>query len=219
MLVAAARGHLAACQYLLTEQCPCDATACANAAANGHLETVRFLHESGCPWNSVTICSRAAETGRVGVLHYLKQQGCVFNEAVMSSAAGRGHLHLCQYLRAEQCPWDTRACKSAANGGHVDTLRWLHEQGCPWDLELVRSTAAHSSSLPVVMYLLGVEPAATAAQLTEMLRRAAVGSKLPVAKWLRQAGAQWPAELKCYGQSWHADMVQWARDEGCTSPL
>jgi hypothetical protein len=212
-------GHLAVCQYLLAEQCPYDARACAVAAENGHLETVRFLHESGCPWDVDTICSHAAESDNRELLQYLKQQGCNFSEDVMSIAAGRGDTHICQYLRAEQCPWDTYACDNAARGGHVNTLRWLHESGCPLDIAAIRSIAAVTGHLPVFMYVLGVEPAATAAQLTAMLRQAGFYNELPAAQALQQQGAEWPTELKCYGLSWPASMVQWARDEGCTSTV
>jgi hypothetical protein len=74
--------------------------------------------------------------------------------------------------------------------------------------------------LPVIIeYMLGIEPAPSAAQLTEMLGRAGILKRPSVAKVLRQHGAEWLAELKCHGGPWHADMVQWARDEGCTSPV
>jgi hypothetical protein len=193
--------------------------ACAAAASAGRLETVRFLRQLGLPWNADTICSSAARSGNIELLQYLKQQGCVFSERVMSTAAWRGRLHICQYLRAEQCPWDTKACESATRAGHLSTLRWLHEQGCPWDLQALRVSAAGRDCLAVLQYVLGAEPAATAAQLTQMLSTAGVCNRLSVAKALRQGGAEWPAVLMYNGQRWHAVMVQWARDEGCTSPL
>jgi hypothetical protein len=186
MRSAAVQGLLPVCQYLLAEGCPCDAQGCAAAAAKGYLETVRFLHESGCLWDASTICSRAARSGSIELLQYLKQQGCDFNEAVMSSAAEKGHTHMCQYLRAEQCPWDSRACEAAAKFGQLDTLRWLHEQGCPWTMHMVRLAALSSGHVTVMVYMLGVQPAANAAQLTELLNSAGELDDLPAAQMLRE---------------------------------
>jgi hypothetical protein len=270
MAHAAWRARLAACQFLLAEQCPCDTDVCAYAAQNGHLETVRFLHESGCPWDPTTICIEAAvsgnlellqflkdqgcaftdlamnaaaelghletlheigcpwdaggickiaaESGSIELLQYLKQQGCVFDHFVMNTAARCGHTDVCQYLCAEQCPWLPRACAEAAHGGHVDTLRWLHEQGCPWYIQIVCLTAAAADHLPIIQYVLSVEPAVSAAQLTQMLNAAGRYNWLSTAKLLREAGAEWPAKLKYHKHPWNTDALQWARDEGCTSP-
>jgi hypothetical protein len=220
MAGAARQGQLAICQYLMEEQCPCDVDACEAAARGGHLQTVRFLHERGCPWDPTTICAAAARSDNLELLQYLRQQGCGFDAAVMSTAARTGALHICQYLRAEQCPWDARACGNAAHGNHVDTLRWLHEQGCPLNFWETGATAVILGHLPVIMFLVGAQPAPSAAQLTMMLSAAAPHNRLAIAKWLREHGAAWPAVLKSHtGLAWSAELVQWARDEGCTSPV
>eukprot|EP00953_Heterococcus_sp_UTEX-ZZ885_P031703 16610-Heterococcus_DN1.PRE.7 len=220
MMSAAMKGQLAVCQYLVAEQCLCDTRACGEAASGGHMEIVRFLHESGCPWDVDTIGVRAAESDNVELLRYLRQQGCVFTADAMTAAAALGHLQTCKFLRAEQCPWDAIACRYAALNSHVETLRWLHEQGCPWDVQAVRLVAAKSGDMPTITYALDVEPAASAAQLTDMLNAAGSGyyRKLAAAKWLRQQGAEWPAVLKYGAIPWSTHVLQWARDEGCTSP-
>eukprot|EP00953_Heterococcus_sp_UTEX-ZZ885_P029749 15775-Heterococcus_DN1.PRE.1 len=104
----------------------------------------------------------------------------------MRYAARGGHLHVCQYLRAEQCPWDTMACHSAACEGHLCTLRWLREQGCPCEVPAMRTAAAFFGHLSVLRYLVDVEPAASAAQLTEMLNDAGRCNWLSIVQWLRQ---------------------------------
>jgi hypothetical protein len=217
LLKAAAQGKLAVCQFLLAEQCPCNAEACTDAAAGGHLETVRVMHESGCPWDVDTICSSAASSGSQELLQYLKAQGCAFVEGDMNAAAYAGHVHICAYLRAEQCPWSASACEHAACGGQLDALRWLHEQGCPWNIQAVRMAAAVSDCVTVLQYMQGFEPAASAAQLTELLNAAGVHSRPFVAKWLRQQGAEWRAKLRFQRNSWAFGLVKWARDNGCSS--
>jgi hypothetical protein len=228
MKIAAEKGHLAVCQYLRAEQCPVDTLSCAAAAQNGHLEIVRFLNESGCPWDIYTLSVRAAENADLELLEYLKQEGCVFDTGTMSGASSSGHTHICQYLRAQQCPWDTGACFNAARGGSLSTLRWLHEQGCPWNVNEVRLGAAGCGHIAMLEFMLQFEPAASAAQLTEMLSRVSWSIQsytcssspffLAAAKWLRQHGAEWPAVLKYHGCQWKDPMLQWARLEGCTSP-
>jgi hypothetical protein len=219
MYGAAMEGRLAVCQYLVAEQCPRDESACSSAAVHGHLQVVRFLHESGCPWHPAGICESAAVIGSIALMQYLRQEGCILNEGALDTAAEIGDLRMCQYLRAERCPWDAGPCAMAAHGGHVDTLRWLHEQGCPWDSERVRSAAASSGALPVIRYALAAEPAASAAQLTEMLAAAGAHHQLSAAQWLRQQGAEWPVLLRHAWMTWSGDVLQWARDEGCTSCL
>eukprot|EP00953_Heterococcus_sp_UTEX-ZZ885_P009893 5794-Heterococcus_DN1.PRE.1 len=209
---AARRGQLAVCQYLVAEQCPSDIQATDAALRGGHFKIVRLLHQNGCPWNPENVCYCAARLGSIEMLQYLQQQGFVFDVTTMCIAAD--HLLVLQYLHAEQCPWDERVCRSAAGHGHVDTLRWLHEQGCPWDIQEVRCAAASSGDLPVISYVMDAEPAASAAQLTEMLNAAGSSDHLAVAQWMRQQGVEWPAVLKCGWTAWPASAVQWARDEG-----
>jgi hypothetical protein len=215
---AARKGQLAVCHLLVAEQCPCDVRACMYAAVAGDLETVRFLHESGCPWDADSMVELGAGSGSVELLRYLKQQGCAFNAQVMTAAAAKGHTQLCQFLRAEQCPWDARACENAARGGSVHTLHWWHEQGCPWDVDAILTVAAKSGHTAILTFMQSVEPAASAEQLTEMLNAAGSGTHLAAAQWLRQQGAEWPAVLEHWGRVCSGDALQWARDEGCTSP-
>jgi hypothetical protein len=143
----------------------------------------------------------------------------MFNDEVMSAAAERGYTHICQYLHTEDCAWSTDACECAAHGGHLPTLRWLHEQGYPWDAQVVRLAAAKRDHLPILKYMADVEPAATAAQLVELLAAAGALRGLGVAKWLRQEGAEWPAELRYLSYLWKGTVLQWAGGEGCTSPV
>jgi hypothetical protein len=84
---AAAQGHLAVCQFLVTEQCPCNAKACAIAAERGHLDVLDFLLESGCPWEPAPLCKQAVENDNIEVLHCLRQQGCTFTGDLTLTAA------------------------------------------------------------------------------------------------------------------------------------
>jgi hypothetical protein len=172
MANAAVDGHLHLCQFLAANGCPWGDYTAQCAAVGGHLSTCRWLHETGCPWEPARVCEAAANCGSLQLLQCLKQQGCVFDAMTMMSASYEGHTDICQYLRSEQCPWDTDACMAAAAAGHVDTLRWLHGHGCPWDVHAVRVAAAQGGHLTLLEFMQQVEPAASAAQLTQMLKRA-----------------------------------------------
>jgi hypothetical protein len=136
----------------------------------------------------------------------------------MSSAAEGGHLHICKYLLSQQCPCDAGACDLAARAGHVDVIVWLREQGCPWDVRHVRLAAAQGGRISVLHFMQSFEPAASAAQLTELLNVAGALGHLETARWLQLQGAEWPAVLMFDEASWTGATLQWARDEGCTSP-
>jgi hypothetical protein len=211
-------------EYLKQQGCVFSGEAMELAAAAGDLQLVRYLHENGCTWDRAVITKAlviwgAAAVSNLQLLQFLRQQGCAFSVDIMRIAARRGHLHICQYLRAEQCPWDAMACDNAAHSGHVHTLRWLHEQGCPWSTRAIRVTAARAGHIAVIKYMVEVEPAVSAAHLTEMLKAAGAWNKLAAAQWLRQQGARWPTVLRFDKRPWQPSVLRWARDEGCTSPV
>jgi hypothetical protein len=125
---------------------------------------------------------------------------------------------MCAYLYAEKCPWTEATCTEAAINRHSSTLRWLREHGCPWDTKHIHVVAAQGGSIDVMVYLQQQGIVFTAGVLTEMLSYAGAYNHLAAAKWLRAQGAEWPAML-CWGHQRLAEILEWARAEGCTSPL
>jgi hypothetical protein len=216
---AACQGHLAVCQFLAAEGCPWGVHAAETAAIGGHLSTLRWMREHGCLWVATDVCSAAANYGSVEMLQYLKEQGCVFDADTMRAAVQARRLHVCKFLRAEQCPWFSSAGEAAARCNHVEMLHWLHDQGYPWDIHAVRLVAVEARHTGLLEAMQHFEPAANAAQLTELLKSAGRYDDLMLVKWLRQQGANWPANLAYDGDRWSAALVQWARDEGCVSPV
>jgi hypothetical protein len=55
--------------------------------------------------------------------------------------------------------------------------------------------------------------------LSAMLTLAGAYDHLAAAQWLRQRGAEWPTVLHFNGTDWSGDTLEWARAEGCDSPL
>jgi hypothetical protein len=200
MADAAAGGHFRCMEYLISRQCPRDASACTAAVRSRSLDTLRWLRERKFPMDAGA-CEVAAHSNQMGVLKWLHQQGCA---------------------------WDATACTAAARGGHLDVLRYLHSSGCPWEAGTACEKAATAGSLDVIKYILEHEPVPlTAAQLSQVLNAAGRYNQLPTAQWLRQQhGAQFPALLVykdryCPTSSstagWHYETLEWARREGCTA--
>jgi hypothetical protein len=139
----------------------------------------------------------------------------------MEVAAFKGYLHLCEYLREEGCTWSRDLCSGAVSRRYLVALRWLHEHGCPWDFRALCKLAAQRDSVEIMMYLQQQSDATewNAALLTDMLNAAGAYKKLAAAQWLRQQGAEWPPMLRLHSRSWSGDVLQWARAEGCASPV
>jgi hypothetical protein len=102
---AAWRGHLALCQHLHSEQCPCDEDAVAWAGCEDHIEVVKWLVQQGCPYDAADVCSEAAENGRLAVIQYM--------------------------LSLERPSSDelTNALNAAARYRHLQVAAWLRQQG------------------------------------------------------------------------------------------
>jgi Ankyrin repeats (3 copies) len=161
----------------------------------------------------------AAQSGCVDKLSWLAAHCKLrFDEAVMGTAAESGHLHVCQFLYNQQCPWNLFSCSWAASAGHVHVVRWLQQHGCPWDSNTVLLAAAAGGHISVMQYVLE-QHNTTAAQLTDALNAAGTYSHSAAAQWLReQQGAEWPLFLNWGCLQWSGAVLDWARQQGCTSP-
>jgi hypothetical protein len=189
------------------------------AAFAGELSIVIWLYtEHNCAFNSKT-GGYSAMSGQVGVLQWLKQQGVVFHQATMLSAAVFGKESSCAYLHAEGCPWDDLIVYVAAFNKHWNIVRWLHEHGCPWNFDEICYKAAQHGNIENMAYVLQQE-VVSQHTLSTMLNAAGANDHLAAAQWLRQQhNAEWPPVLYCNDKPWSGAVLEWARAEGCDSPL
>jgi hypothetical protein len=179
--------------------------------------TLEAAHELGMHYTHA-VMRGAARCNELAVVQLLRAQGCPWDSRVFELAAATGHTDMCAYLHAEHCPWSAEVCTEAARHGYASALRWLHEHGCPWDAGSIHIAAAAGGSVDMIVYLQQQGIVFTAEMLTSMLSIAGAYSKLAVAQWLRQQGAEWPARLSWYAQQWSDEALVWARAEGCASP-
>jgi hypothetical protein len=185
------------------------------AASVGELSIVKKLHtQHNCAFDSETsACS--AEGGHIELLQWLKQQGVVFTAYTMYRAAQSGQGSVCIYLHTEGCKWDERVMFTAAYHGHWGAVRKLCEHNCPCSTENICHIAAQQGDIEHMTYMLQQQEAVSAGLLSRMLNSAGVKGHLTTAQWLRQRGADWPTDLRY----WSDDTREWARAEGCNSPL
>jgi hypothetical protein len=186
------------------------------AGTYADIATLQAAHELGMQYTD-SVLEGAASCNELAVMQFLRAQGAPLSCEVFSLAAARGHTAMCAYLHSERCPWDEIVCGRAARNDHASTLRWLREHGCVWNAEAIALSAAQGGSVDVMVYLQQQGIVFTAAKLTSMLRFAGTYNQLTAAKWLRQQGAEWPAQLG-WCQDWPDTTLTWARAEGCTSP-
>jgi Ankyrin repeats (3 copies) len=211
-------------KYLHEQGCPWHDIVCESVAWGDDLEQLKWLHAHGAVLDNRAVES-AAQNGAVHVFEWLQQQqGIEFTEHSMAYAALNGHLQLCQWLRAQQCSWCAIAPHVAASANHLDTMRWLIENGCPYgEVQTLCDAAAEGcrdTDLSILQYLYDSGIMAGPAVLEAVLNTYAARkhSSLVIAKWLKDRCAQWPAVLADqHDRSWTAEMLAWARAEGCTS--
>jgi len=75
IITAASNGNLEMVKYCVENDCPMDASACANAAEEGHLDVLKYLREHGCPWDWCT-CRCAHQFNHIDCLNYAIEQRC-----------------------------------------------------------------------------------------------------------------------------------------------
>jgi hypothetical protein len=218
-------------QLLQDSGCPLNRYACNAAVAAGDLQQLQWLHARGASLATVAP-GEVFKGASLPMVHWLIEQGAlagVLSESTMALAARLGDTELCALLQSLDCPWDVRATAAAARYGHCDTLRFLHEQGCPWDVQaftraLNTEPFVCTDPVPVLQYWAEQGALADAWLLSSLLEWAGSVSRLSVAVWLRQQGADWPSFLCTHDREhgdtpWPDEAVKWARAEGCTAAV
>jgi hypothetical protein len=225
---AALSGSISMLKWLRAKSwCTFGVATCAGAASGGHLAALKHLFSIGCDWDEMNIAWDAASSGSIEAVEWLRQEkGVVIDAGTLKAAAAAGQTALCAHLRSIGCPWSAALCDQAAMSalcGNFDTLRWLRDNGCPWNVRHICIHAASLGDTALLDYVIEQGEVLDAELLTFALNTAGEFSSLQVAQWLRQHGAEWPAVLgydDATGQynPWKADMIAWARAEGCSAP-
>jgi Ankyrin repeats (many copies) len=141
VMLAAAHGQTAVCEYLHAQQCPRDAAAC-YAAAHCHVDTLRWLLEHGFPCKVNSLWMAATQSGHISVLHFLQQIALVATPADASLAlfiaGAHSQLAAAQWLRAYGAEWPA-VLSMAVNGQELQwggaVLEGARAEGCTSPLE------------------------------------------------------------------------------------
>jgi len=155
--IAAEFGHLQIIKYAEERGFPLNECHCMEAVMSGQLECLKYLINYVCFCLSdevhhcnirEDICDLAAKNDHIHILQYLHfEKGFEWDEYVMTSAAGHGHIDCLRFLHENNCSWDEFTCVGAIEGGYVDCLQYAIENGCPYrDAELCAMAAEFGSS-------------------------------------------------------------------------
>ena len=127
------QGNMEMVKYCVTNECPIDEMARANAAENGHLEVLKYLREEvKWPWDLLT-ATWAAQNGHLHILEYLVERKYdEYDEYACSRAAENGNLYCLKYVREiAKAPRDSTAAQSADENGAYQCLQYLLDNNCP----------------------------------------------------------------------------------------
>jgi hypothetical protein len=131
MSAAAAKGHIAMCQYLRAQRCAWDVCSISEAAFNGHVDLLRWLMDNGCPRVADRLNLQAAFGGSVQVLAYLQEQGLLATVAqltdALDNAAAFNRLAAAKWLREQGAEWPRDSAYGMWRG---DILAWAIGEGC-----------------------------------------------------------------------------------------
>jgi hypothetical protein len=220
---AAAAGHQHAIEYLHAEGCLFNNSVYLAAAMSGHVHILQRLRELQWPCDSAALRKLAAERGHLHVLQWAKQHGAVFTGVTMLQAAAHGQTAVCEYLLAQQCPCSADACTAAAGECQLGTLQLLLQHGCPYNVNSMWVAAAKGGHITALSYLQQHGILVDAQELMLLLFVAGALGHLALAQWLRAHGAAWRDVLSVVSKGikyqWEGAVLEWARAEGCTSPL
>jgi hypothetical protein len=202
------------------------------AAASGSLEKVTWLCSDMKMRMTKSIVECAASSGSMELLTWLQRAPMELDAVVTLRCAARaGHQHILHQIifTGPLEPDETSSVhEAAAEGGQASLLRWLRDEGHSWskNRDNMLISAARGGSIETLDYLLSfncLEPADPAV-LTQAMNAAGAFDHLSAVQWLRREHrAEWPAVLSYVRLRqtlrWFGPVLQWARDEGCTSPL
>jgi hypothetical protein len=192
----------------------------------------QFVREQGCPLDQRRVTQCAAESGNVPLMQWLvAEQGARCGPTTVLAAAsstvstGDNRLAMCKYLHYSLgCAWGRGVMNAVALRGDLKLLQLLRSAGCPMPAHDVTIAAVRSDRPAVLEFVLSqLAVPRTAEQLTVLLNVAGACDKLKTAQWLKlQYSVEWPAVLKWPASTenhWSGSTLQWARQQGCASPL
>ena len=130
----AASGHLAAMQWLRSQQTqlPCAATTCTAAAHSGSIPMLQFLtsQQPPCPWDA-GMYVEACRCGHVAFLEHLRSEGYGWTQdcymRCLRAAHDAGQEKVLDWLASQKPPgtWTPACCLRACPSGMLALLPWM----------------------------------------------------------------------------------------------
>jgi hypothetical protein len=220
---AAAACSLPKLRYLSEKYCSWCPTSClhfaqwGNQAMLGHLENLGFK----CDYSDWRLTAAAAGSQNVALMQWLNRNKGLCLEAdtpAMRQAIRSNCVPMVQYIHSQGYKLHKELIVMAIEADQIEVLIWLNDKECP-PAGSQMLLAARYGALHVLEQMYVKYGDAMAHVLPELLNAAGACGMLKVAKWLRSVGADWPPVLCEDDKLWRGEVLAWAREQGCTSPL
>jgi hypothetical protein len=127
-----------------------------------------------------------------------------------------GSIDLCMFLKKDDSPWIHYDISEAVAYGHYELVCWmlstLGNKTPDWDYIWIGQSAAVNGRIAILEKLFEHTTGHS-----DLIRAAGYGDQKEAIQWSRARGIRWPDGLSFEGVPWSADMVEWARAQGCDS--
>ncbi len=184
-------------------------------------ECVKYAYDNDCPWDA-SVCAEAAKQGNLKTLDWLHFKWCPWNDEVYRKAAEHGHIKCLRYAYAYNIKGKSIICTAAALGGYLECLRFAFEEVRNENDSLVCRPSistildiVKSGRLDGVDYAIQHEFPLSDTACTI----AAEKGHLEILQHLRAAGCPWDetvSEAAIAGG--HLELLKWTVSEDCPWP-
>jgi hypothetical protein len=220
---AAAACSLPKLRYLSEQCCSWCPTSClhfaqwGNQAMLSHLENLGFM----CDYSDWRLRAAAAGSKNVELMQWLNRNKnlCLKNDTrAMRAAIQSDCVPMVQYILSQGYKLHKELIMTALQADHIKVFAWLLRQKCPSPGP--QAVLAARCGAGRILHQVFIQHAdAMIPHLCNLLNAAGACGMLETAKWLRSVGADWPPVLLEDGKPWCGEVLAWAREQGCESPV
>ena len=212
-LLAAKRGDLAMCEWLLSVGCPKNNDAFERAIRHRHLDVVLWLRDHGFT-SEPRHFLRCALKGDIDALEWLSHHGFdIMCKDMVRNVACHGHMDVLEWLHSRY-PIVTLApaAGAAARSNQWHMVQWLGDRGCKFVDPGLCASAVRFERLDMLQYLHAQGCLWDESSCVE----AAASGQLATLQWLHTRGCPWDVRTCASAiRGRHYAIAEWALDRGC----
>jgi hypothetical protein len=208
--------------YLSKHKCGWHPASCLHLVERGDLHTLVQLDflDFECDHSDWRVTAAAAGSRNVNLMQWLNSKKDLCLEAdtpAMRAAIRSNYVPMVEYIHKQGYKLHKDLIMMAIQADHIEVLVWLNKQKCP-PAGPRAVLAARCGALRILQHFV-VLHGDLVPHFRTLLNAAGARGMLDAAKWLRSVGADWPPVLLEDGKPWCGEVLAWAREQGCESPV